>query len=374
MGTHKKGPSMISDGGKENQMTLEEWIKDKPCALGEGVLKRFDGLLPFLFKVLSVNKGLSIQAHPTKELAARLHREKPENYPDDNHKPEMAIALTDFEGLCGFRPYDEVATYLETIPELETVVGMEESSSFISACKASNDEHVRKSFFKRCFTSLMTRDTNIVKESLSALVGRLSKNTNSSADLKDLLLRLNSQFPGDVGCFCIYFMNHIILKPLQAMFLAPNLPHAYLDGDCIECMACSDNTVRAGLTPKFRDVKTLCDMLDYSPGSREDNMFKCERDPSCPYSEVYNPPVPDFAVRKILVPCKEISYMLRPLNGPSIIIIIEGKGHFEKSDFNKQIAISAGTTVFCSASHSLIINKENTKLFMFQAYCEVNSQ
>ena len=71
--------------------------------------------------------------------------------------------------------------------------------------------------------------------------------------------------------------------------------------DCIECMACSDNTVRAGLTPKFRDVETLCDMLDYSPGSREDNMFKCERDPSCPYSEVYNPPVPDFAVRKILV-------------------------------------------------------------------------
>lgn len=52
---------MTSDGGKENQMTLEEWIKDKPCALGEGVLKRFGGLLPFLFKVLSVNKGLSIQ-------------------------------------------------------------------------------------------------------------------------------------------------------------------------------------------------------------------------------------------------------------------------------------------------------------------------
>ncbi len=76
----------------------------------------------------------------------------------------------------------------------------------------------------------MTRDTNIVKESLSALVGRLSKDENSSEDLKDLLLRLNSQFPGDVGCFCIYFMNHIILKPGQAMFLAPNLPHAYLDG------------------------------------------------------------------------------------------------------------------------------------------------
>ena len=76
----------------------------------------------------------------------------------------------------------------------------------------------------------MMRDTNIVKESLSALVDRLNKKNNSRAELKVLLLRLNSQFPGDVGCFCIYFMNHIILEPGQAMFLAPNLPHAYLDG------------------------------------------------------------------------------------------------------------------------------------------------
>lgn len=77
----------------------------------------------------------------------------------------------------------------------------------------------------------MTRDTNVVKESLSALVNRMSKvNDSSDAELKELLLRLDSQFPGDVGCFCIFFMNHIILKPGQAMFLAPNLPHAYLDG------------------------------------------------------------------------------------------------------------------------------------------------
>ena len=66
-------------------------------------------------------------------------------------------------------------------------------------------------------------------------------------------------------------------------------------------MACSDNTIRAGLTPKFRDVETLCGMLDYSPSSQQDNMFKSERDPSSPYTEVYDPPVPDFAVRKILV-------------------------------------------------------------------------
>ena len=75
-------------------------------------------------------------------------------------------------------------------------------------------------------------------------------------------------------------------------------------------MACSDNTVRAGLTPKFRDVETLCDMLDYSPGSKEDNIFKCGQDPSCPYSDIYDPPVADFAVRKILVSLQFARVML----------------------------------------------------------------
>lgn len=61
------------------------------------------------------------------------------------------------------------------------------------------------------------------------------------------------------------------------MFLRANLPHAYLSGDCVECMACSDNVVRAGLTPKFMDVPTLCSMLDYTPKSATANKFTAER-------------------------------------------------------------------------------------------------
>lgn len=52
--------------------------------------------------MLSVAKALSIQAHPDKELAKVLHKMRPTIYKDANHKPEMAIALTDFRALCGF--------------------------------------------------------------------------------------------------------------------------------------------------------------------------------------------------------------------------------------------------------------------------------
>lgn len=55
------------------------------------------------------------------ELAARLHAQFPEHYPDDNHKPEMAIALTRFQGLCGFRPVEEILGFLKC--ESHVVVG-----------------------------------------------------------------------------------------------------------------------------------------------------------------------------------------------------------------------------------------------------------
>ena len=53
-------------------------------------------------QVLSVAKALSIQAHPDKQLAVQLHKLQPNIYKDDNHKPEMAFAITKFEALCGF--------------------------------------------------------------------------------------------------------------------------------------------------------------------------------------------------------------------------------------------------------------------------------
>lgn len=69
----------------------------------------------------------------------------------------------------------------------------------------------------------------------------------------------------------------------------------------MECMACSDNVVRAGLTPKFKDVDTLCEMLDYKCGAKEENIFPCHPDPCDPYVTIYDPPVPDFAVARIQV-------------------------------------------------------------------------
>jgi len=83
-------------------------------------------------QVLSIGKALSIQAHPDKALAEKVHAERPDLYKDGNHKPEMAIALTHFEALSGFRPLGEIAGYLKDVPELAALVGADVAQQFIA--------------------------------------------------------------------------------------------------------------------------------------------------------------------------------------------------------------------------------------------------
>lgn len=69
-----------------------------------------------MWQVLSVAKALSIQAHPDKELAKHLHTSYPQIYKDGNHKPEMALALTPFEALCGFVTSEVSMRWFFTLP------------------------------------------------------------------------------------------------------------------------------------------------------------------------------------------------------------------------------------------------------------------
>ena len=118
MGTHPSNPSKDLTTGR----TLLDLVQDNQALMSPAISKRYQQKLPFLFKVLSINKALSIQAHPNKKLAEQLHARDSKNYPDDNHKPEMTIAITPFDGLCGFRPLAEITHFLQTVPSLRELV------------------------------------------------------------------------------------------------------------------------------------------------------------------------------------------------------------------------------------------------------------
>ncbi|KAF4516386.1 hypothetical protein B566_EDAN008509 [Ephemera danica] len=269
VGTHVNGPSIV----KKFETPLHEYLAKNPEKLGQKILDKFGTTdMPFLLKVLSVSKPLSIQAHPNKSHAEVLHATYPDLYKDPNHKPEMIIPLTKFQMLRGFRPIHNIKHFLKIVPELRTVLGPEVSDQLLNCCLEDGEEALKKAY-----RTLMTASPEVITQALDSILARVANLDEASrgACQADLLETLHSHFPGDVGCLSIYFLQDYTMEPGEVAFLPANMIHAYLSGECVEIMACSDNVVRGRLTPKHKDVETLWEMLDYStPDSQSPNFDK----------------------------------------------------------------------------------------------------
>ncbi|KAI2733081.1 hypothetical protein CBS147332_96 [Penicillium roqueforti] len=401
MGTHPSLPSK----DVETQRTLLDMVQDNQALLSTDVSERFGGKLPFLFKVLSIRKALSIQAHPNKKLAEQLHARDPKNYPDDNHKPEMTIAITPFEGMCGFRPLAEITHFLQAVEPLRTLVGKQAASEFEQIVKGNENSEepavIRKNkeALRSLFTTLMesssekieTACKNLISaadnspDSFATLAGDVETNPTNPAELAALAKRLNGQFPNDIGLFVFFFLNFVKLQPGEGMFLKADDIHAYISGDVIECMASSDNVVRAGFTPKFKDVDTLTQMLTYSYAPIEEQKIQATDYPyvilnATAYSSassvmLYDPPIDEFSVIKADLNRTGAKATFDPIDGPSIFICTRGKGKITVS--NKTEEVKEGYVFFVGATAECVIENtgsgegDDDVFTTYKAFCEL---
>lgn len=363
MGTHPKVPTILSTNGEK----LSDLISSNPEKyLSKSIMEKFNlkNSLPFLFKVLSIEKVLSIQSHPDKKLAEQLRLKDPEHYPDDNHKPEMAIAITDFEAFCGFKPLETIKDHLLNIKEFSSLIGDETTQIFINNPSKEN--------LKLVFSKVMnSNDDDLIKYSNSLVLKAKENPSLYGETLSDLILRLNDQFPNDIGLFCgCLMLNHCILKTGEAMFLQACEPHAYISGDIIECMAASDNVIRSGFTPKFKDVETLINSLTYSTNNVDEqklNPANFERGNGDAIFNLYDPPIDEFSVLQVKFD-KKGKANCKGINGPSIIIVTEGNGIISNNDENK-LDVFTGAVFFVAPNVELNI-ETNESLVLYRAYCE----
>lgn len=380
MGTHLKAPSKNAD---TNEL-LNDIIASHPEeTLGNDIINKFKAKneLPFLFKVLSIEKVLSIQAHPDKALGKILHAQDPKNYPDANHKPEMAIAVTDFEGFCGFKPLAEIADELKRIPELRNIVGDETANHFINNFKEnvtidSEDDKANRKLLQSVFSKVMNAPEDEIVKNARDLIKRAHDHPSdfNKADLPDLLIRLNKQFPDDIGLFCGgLLLNHCRLKAGEGLFLRAKDPHAYISGDIIECMAASDNVVRAGFTPKFKDVKNLVEMLTYNYGTVDGQKMVAEKFPRSTgngESALYNPPIEEFAVLETTFKSSTGKRHFEGVDGPSVIIITKGNGTI--STEGVKLDAKDGFVFFVAANTEIDLETTDKNFTSYRAFVEPN--
>jgi mannose-6-phosphate isomerase len=266
MGTHPQDNSVI-ELPEHPPALLRQFMAENPTLLGTHVEKAF-GHLPYLLKVLDVKDMLSIQVHPSKAAAAIEFARENEagisldsprrNYKDDNHKPELLVALGDFWLLHGFKPEEALAETLNTVPELKELLMVFQQSKYEGLYQLVME--IPQEDVNRILRPLVDRIIPLYKEN------KLDKADEDFWAARAALTFTDQQDHHiDRGIFSIYFFNLMQLKKGQAVFQDAGVPHAYLEGQNVEIMANSDNVLRGGLTNKHIDVKELLKHVKCEP-------------------------------------------------------------------------------------------------------------
>ncbi|GAA1687022.1 mannose-6-phosphate isomerase, class I [Glycomyces endophyticus] len=344
-GAHHSAPSTLHDG-----RPLDAAIASDPAAmLGDRALERFGPKLPFLLKLLAAGKPLSLQAHPNARQAHSGHQREMRigidaayrNYVDDNHKPEMLVALTEFRAMCGFRDPLDAAADIEAlgVPELEGLAATLRD---------------RKAGLRKAVPDLL----GLAREECRAIIDAAAKAAAElhSADGADLV-SLARSYPDDPGVLVSLLLNHITLQPGEAVYMPAGNLHAYLHGFGVEIMAASDNVLRGGLTNKRVDVPELLRVLD----------FQAIPDPRTAAED-------DGPVRSWPVPIDDFSLRRVELTGGPQTIAVEGPricistgGSVTVADDAGEAALSPGRAAFSAGTAGPITASGEGELFIASA-------
>lgn len=352
MGAHDQVPSEITDTNGA-AYPLNEWIARNPqSVLGESVAREF-GRLPFLFKVLDVKEMLSIQVHPTREEAIKgFAREEAagiaisspsRNYKDDNHKPEVMVALSEFWLLHGFRRAEEIRKELER------------QASFHSLLPVLAAKGV-KGLYEQLMNASQEETDKLLVPLAKEILPLYRENLLSKGDPAFWAARAIEQYSGgkpeklDRGIFSIYFFNLVHLQPGEAVFQGAGIPHAYLEGQNMELMANSDNVLRGGLTPKHIDVPELIKHTSF-----EEVVPAIMKPVKQATGEILYPcPVPDFAIRRLLL--KEGESWKSVSDSAEIFFVVKG-GVAITSD-GDTVSPNTGSAAFIVAGTSYEVKAE----------------
>ena len=346
MGAHPNGCSKIAGSG----LLLSELISQDPVGvLGDYTVERF-GDLPFLFKVLSADKPLSVQVHPNRRKAIEGYQKENaqgieftagnRNYKDANHKPELVYALTFYKAMNGFRPIGEIVT-------LFNQAGIDTLRVEIDALADMPSEKGLEAFFSVVMNLSGERKFSALSELHHAINGKAK--TRLAREAFMLIAEFHKEYADDIGLLSPLMLNVVELEPGEAMFLHAETPHAYIKGTGLEIMANSDNVLRAGLTPKHMDVAELIDNTQFvsiDPDHIKLIPYQAENKIGYPI------PVDDFGFEILKSACIQQPQYVR---GAEILFCSEGEVTVQVGA--DSVSLKAGESVFiCS----------NAKMYHYQ--------
>ena len=367
LGDHPGAPASVAKASP-NPQTLIELIESDPERYG------VDGKhLPFLLKVLGIGAPLSLQVHPNKRQAeAGFAREqaagvpptaRERNYGDDNHKPELLVALSEVSALCGFRALDEARADLLALaaaaPEGSGRDALLLAAELCAGGVGDDAAGARSSYLNWALGGDETVSA-AVRAIETALACPDGIATPMSDARRGALAKLLSAYPDDPGVLISLLLHLVALQPGEAIYLAARQLHAYLDGIAVEVMAASDNVLRAGFTQKHVDVAEVLRIVDFS--QLDTPLIEPER--LAPGLVAWSPGVPEFTLLRARLgetegeeargdDCAE--RVVVPAPYPMVLVATSGRVRVERigAELSEVASVGRGQSLYVSAGEDI---------------------
>lgn len=330
-GDHPGSPARLAGGA-----ALDSWLDEHAGGARLG----------YLLKLLAAASPLSIQVHPSKAQAEAGHAAEDaagipitaptRNYRDDNHKPEVIVALSDrFEALAGLRELAATRRLLTDLGDSDGVTALRERLAGPDAASLRD----------ALGWLLSGRAQAEVDDVIAALA--TARSHEFAAEL-EVARRIAAAYPGDPGVVVALLMNLVVLRRGEAVFAPAGSLHAYLDGLGVELMAASDNVLRGGLTPKHIDVPELLRVVDTTPAPPPRILPEAVADGV----EAFRPGIPDFELWHVRA--AEGAPRTIPLHGPAIVLAVGGALRVTGRS-GDAVDLAPGTAAFATADEGELV-------------------
>ncbi|EFK05684.1 mannose-6-phosphate isomerase, class I [delta proteobacterium NaphS2] len=337
MGGHPKAPSQVRVNGEWRSL-IDVIRADPASVLGSETAGRYANELPFLLKVLAVERPLSIQVHPRRvQASAGFDRENRlnipldapnRNYRDANRKPECLCAVSRFEAMKGFRAPKDILKLMDRVFAAFPLVELD------LLRREPNDEGL-----KRFFTGLVTME----RFRSVRMIGEAVKGAARVVDEDRAFYwvqALNREYPGDVGVLSPLFLNLLDLFPGEAIYVPAGELHAYLSGVAMEIMASSDNVLRGGLTPKHVDIPELLEIVHFTVAAAK----KQRPSPDPNFERIYETPVHEFRLSRIVLRNQE-TFMSEMKRSVEILLCMKGTGVIKDLKSGRTLPLGKGVSL-----------------------------
>jgi mannose-6-phosphate isomerase len=334
VGAHPVASSSLIDVDGREILLLEAIDYDPEGVLGRTHRNRFGARLPFLLKVIAVERAMSVQVHPARRHAAEgFARQEEAGVPlraqgrvfiDPHARAELLVALTPFDALVGLRDPRHAAQLfdlLDVAPLVQLRRALAAAATMVHGPARDGTLEALVRLAGWPFRQRAVLTAGVCDAARAALVNPVTAHHPDTRSALEWVIRLADQHPGDPMVLAPLLLEFVHLESGETVFVPPGVLHTVLHGVALEASTSSANVLRAGLTRQPVDPDAVMAAVEVAAAP----IVGVPEESADRHETALLAPAEEFRLSRILLTGSGVVVPVPRPPGPQVVFCLDGE-------------------------------------------------